>query len=248
MALPSSRTEFTKYCLRSLGAGAIKINVTDDQISDRVDEALQFFYDYHFEGADKTYYAHQLTANNVADGYITLPDNIIGAVKVFENGFSSSNVQNPFNLEYQAYFSDLIRNMNTDGLIGFYIGYQHIQFMEQLLVGQVPIRFNRHSHRLYIDSGNSGRLSVGDYVLVEAYQVVDPEVWEDAWKNRLLIKYASALIKLNWGENLAKYSNLQLMGGNTFDATRILTEAKAEIELLEQKIIDSRLPPSDFIG
>ena len=47
MAVPSSRTTFKNYCLRSLGFGVIDINVSDDQIDDRIDEALQFFAQYH---------------------------------------------------------------------------------------------------------------------------------------------------------------------------------------------------------
>lgn len=247
MALPTSRTEFAKYCLRKLGAPVIKINVDDDQVNDRIDEALLFWYDYHFDGSEKTYYKHQLTQQDFDNKYIILPDNIIGAVKIFEHGFASSNIANPYNLQYQAYFSDLIRGVSSGGLISYYIAYQNLQFMEQILVGLVPIRFNRHSHQLHLDMDWT-RFGVGDYVLVEAWQVIDPDVYTDAWSDRLLMRYATALIKRQWGENLKKYDGMEMPGGTTFNGQKIYDEAQDEIADLEQQIIDSSMPPMDFIG
>ena len=40
--IPNSRQSLINYCLRNLGAPVLEINVDEDQIEDRVDEALQF--------------------------------------------------------------------------------------------------------------------------------------------------------------------------------------------------------------
>ena len=61
MASPTSRTQFKENCLRRLGKPVIEINVDDDQIEDRIDEALRYFWDYHFDGSEKTYYKHEVT-------------------------------------------------------------------------------------------------------------------------------------------------------------------------------------------
>lgn len=55
MAGPSTRNQFKDYCLRRLGHPVIQINVDDDQVEDRIDDALQFFHDYHFDGCEKIY-------------------------------------------------------------------------------------------------------------------------------------------------------------------------------------------------
>ena len=83
MAVPTTRTEFKEYCLRKLGKPVIEINIDDDQIDDRIDEALRYYWDYHFDGTDKVYYKHQVTSQDKANKYITVPENIIGAVRVF---------------------------------------------------------------------------------------------------------------------------------------------------------------------
>jgi len=56
----SSRQGLIDYCLRRLGFPVIEINVDEDQISDRIDDALQFWYEYHFDGRQKTFISHKM--------------------------------------------------------------------------------------------------------------------------------------------------------------------------------------------
>lgn len=86
MSIPVDRQSFKYHCLRRLGAPVININVDDDQVEDRIDEALLYYADYHFDGTDKTYYKWQITEDDINNKYITLPDNIIGAVNIFDVG------------------------------------------------------------------------------------------------------------------------------------------------------------------
>jgi hypothetical protein len=65
MAIPSSRSTFKDYCLRNLGAPVIEINVDDDQLEDRIDEALDIFRLYHYDGIEKVYLKHQITASTL---------------------------------------------------------------------------------------------------------------------------------------------------------------------------------------
>jgi hypothetical protein len=63
MPAVTDRTSFKEYCLRRLGFPTIKINVDDDQVEDRIDDALQFYQDYHFDGVQKVYYVKLLTSS-----------------------------------------------------------------------------------------------------------------------------------------------------------------------------------------
>ena len=49
MATPTSKAELKEYCLRRLGKPVIEINIDDDQMDDRIDEAILFYQDYHFD-------------------------------------------------------------------------------------------------------------------------------------------------------------------------------------------------------
>ena len=64
MAL-ASRTDLQEYCLRRLGHPVIEINVDDSQLSDRIDDSLQFFQEYHFDGVEKTFVKHEITGSKL---------------------------------------------------------------------------------------------------------------------------------------------------------------------------------------
>lgn len=246
MAVPASRAEFTEYCLRKLGKPVIEINVDEDQVSDRIDEALRYYWDYHFDGSDKTYYKRQIDATDIANKYITIPDNIIGVVNIFDLG-SAMGLNNLFNIRYQIALNDLY-TLTSVSMVPYYMAMSHIQFLEQMLIGKKPLRYNRHMNRLYIDM-SWDQMTPGEYIIVEAYQVVDPDVYTDAWGDRWLGRYATCLIKQQWGQNLKKFEGMKMPGGLTFNGQKIYDEATAEREALEKEMIYTySLPAADMIG
>jgi len=246
MASPTTRSEFKAYCLRKLGAPVIEINVEDDQVEDRIDEALKYYWDYHFDGTERIYYKHQITANNVVDKYITLPENVIGAVRIFNIG-DPMVTNNLFDIRYQIALNDLY-TLTSVSMIPYYMMFQHIQLLEQLLVGQQPIRYNRHTDKLYVDM-DWNKVNVGNYLIVEAYQVLDPDTYTDAWSDRWLSRYATALIKKQWGTNLSKFTGMTLPGGVQFNGDKIYNDAVEEIEKMEREMATSySLPAFDMIG
>lgn len=248
MAQPTTRTEFKNYCLRKLGYPVVEINIEDDQTEDRIDESLSYYWDYHFDGSEKTFYKWVITADDITNRYLTVPENIIGAVKIFDIGDALST-NNLFNIRYQIALNDLydLTSFNNS-LVTYYMNFQHIRFIEELLVGRQPIRFNRHINRLYVDM-DWDKVQAGEYIVAECYQIVDPDTYADVWKDRWLQNYASAKIKYQWGTNLSKYEGIALPGGVTFNGAKIMDDALAEIQKLEEEMLSSySLPLEDMIG
>jgi hypothetical protein len=246
MAQPTTRDEFKEWCLRKLGKPVIEINVDDDQVEDRIDESLSYYWDYHFDGAERTFLKRQLTADDITNKYISVAENIIGVVNLFDIGDALS-VNNLFNIRYQFALNDMY-DMSNYRLQEYMMAMQHIQFIEELLVGKQPIRYNRHINRLYIDM-DWGKVNAGDYIVAECYQIVDPATYADVYKDRWLQNYCSAKIKYQWGSNLTKFTGMQLPGGVTFNGEQILNDARDEIQRLEEDMITSySLPVHDMVG
>jgi hypothetical protein len=246
MAIPTSRSDFKENCLRRLGKPVIEINVDDDQVDDRIDESLRYFWDYHFDGSEKIFYKHLVTQTDKTNKYVTLPENIMGAVNIFPIG-SGLNTNNLFNIRYQIALNDLY-TLTSVSMVPYYMALTHIQFLEQMLVGQQPLRYNRHINRLHIDM-DWDRVDVGEYLLVEAYEIVNPDIYTDAWSDRWLLRYAACLIKQQWGNNLKKFDGMKMPGGLTFNGQRIYEEATQERVELEKEMIHSySLPVTDMIG
>lgn len=248
MAQPTSKATFAEFCLRKLGKPVIEINVDDDQVDDRIDESLSYYADYHFDGTSKEFAKFTITSDDITNKYLTVPENIIGVVNIFDigDGLSTNNL---FNIRYQIALNDLYDLSKHDYMLtSYYMNMQNIQFMEELLVGKQPLRYNRHMNKLHIDM-DWNKVNVGDVIIAEAYQVVDGSVYTDIWKDRWLQNYATAKIKYQWGSNLTKFEGLQLPGGVTFNGAQILADANEEIRRLEEEMMSAySLPVTDMIG
>jgi hypothetical protein len=246
MATASSRATFKEYCLRSLGKPVIEINVDDDQVDDRIDEALEYWIDYHYDGTEHTFLKHAVTQDDKDNGYITVSEDIIGVMDLFDIGDALST-NNLFNIRYQIALNDLY-DLSRYDLVPYFMNFQNIRFIEEMLIGKQPFRYNRHLDKLHIDM-DWDKIAVGNYVVAKVYQKVDPDTNTDAWNDRWLKRYATALIKRQWGANLIKYEGMQLPGGVQFNGRSIYEDAIQEIQRLEEEMNTSYgLPVHDMIG
>jgi hypothetical protein len=240
MAQPTNRDEFREYCLRKLGAPVIEINLADEQIEDRIDEAIDFYRDYHYDGSQLVYLKHQLTAEEIEQGWIPVPTNLLGVTRIFDISSSISTGTGMFNVNYQFVLNNLSDITKYD-VTNFYMTMQHIAFIQEILVGKPMIRYNRRVDKLFIDSSRK-ILTPGSFIIIEAYDIVDENLYADFWKDRWLQNYATVLIKENWGSILTKFENVQLVGGVTFNGIQILNDAKEERLRLEEQAINSLQP------
>jgi len=237
MAQPNTREEFKDYILRKIGAPVIQVNVSDEQIDDRVDEAISFWRDYHYDGSQLVYLKHALTQTDIDNGYIEVPENLLGVTRIFDLSSSISTGAGFFNVQYQFVLNNL-EDITGYSIQNYYMSLSYLQFMQEILVGKPLIRYNRHINRLYLDV-KKGLLVPGEFIIVEGYDVIDnSDVWGDRW----LQNYASALVREQWGLNLTKFTNMQLIGGVQFNGEQILSEAKADRKEMEEQAIAGLQP------
>lgn len=247
---PNSRVSFAQYCLRNLGAPVVEINVDDDQIDDRIDEALQYYTTYHYEGVVKTYLKHQITQENIDQGRVQLPSYVYGVTRIipFSNVVSSSNLF--FDVNYQLMLSDLY-NLTTTDILYYHMLNQHITLLNDLLNSVPSFEFNKNLGFIEFPNSPQGldrRLQVGEWIVVECYRAVDPNEFTKVWDDYWLKRYGTALIKRAWGTNLKKFSNMVLPGGITIDGNALYDEAVGEIKELEDELVSKMAPLNWFMG
>lgn len=247
MATPTNRTEFKKYCLRELGYPVLEINVDDDQVEDRIDDALEYYRDFHYDGTEHDFYKVAVTQTDIDNGYLTLPETIIGVVGVMPIG-AGLNTNNLFNLRYQITLNE-IYDWAHSTFANYTMSMERIALMQELFVGKQLVRYNRHTDRLYIDMDWENKVSAGEFIVVECYKTVDPTAYADVWGDRWLRKYATQLIKRQWGTNMKKFTGMQLPGGVQFSGQEIYQEADEEIKRLEEEMVNTySLPTYDLMG
>lgn len=240
MSQPTNKEEFKEYCLRKLGHPVTEINVSDEQIDDRIDEAISFYRDYHYDGSHLVYLRHELTQEEIDRGWISVPERLLGVTRIFDLSSSISTGAGMFNVTYQFVLNNLDSITRYD-VTNYYMAMQNLSFMQEILVGKPLIRYNRRMNRLFMDV-KSGTLSEGSFIIIEAYDIVDQDLYQDFWKERWLQNYATVLIKEQWGTNLTKFEGVQLVGGITFNGQQILNDAREERRAMEEQAINSLQP------
>ena len=273
MAVPTTKATFKSYCLRALGDGVVDINVSDDQVDDRIDEALQYFSTYHFDGIERMYLKHLITSDEVtraranADttgtdtvdssitatwkegkNYIPLPSAVISVLRVFpftDTGGGS----NMFDIRYQLRLNDLF-DLSSTSIMQYQMTMDNIDLIEHILVGEAPLRFNQHQNRLYIDADWENDFTADvDYLIVECYRKLDPTTYTDIYDDMFLKRYATALIKKQWGANLSKFSGVTMLGGVTMNGETLYTQGLEEQTTLENQMQESfEISPAFLVG
>lgn len=271
MAIPSTKTEFKDYCLRALGCGMIDVNVTDDQVDDRIDEAVQYFVQYHYDSITRCYLKYQITAEDLAratanesagsatdsadssvsanwfeqKNYIPVPSSVISVLDIFP--FDDSSTNNLFDLRYQIRLNDLY-DFSSASILQYEMVMNQLDLLQHILVGERPIRYYQHQNRLYIDGDWAEDFTVGDYLIMECYRKLDPNTYTDMWDDMHLKRYATALIKKQWGQNLSKFNDVTLLGGVSYNGQQIYDQAQEEINKIEEIIQGFQYPDSLFIA
>jgi hypothetical protein len=277
MAKPSTRQQLIDYCLRKLGYPVLEINIADEQIDDLVDDALQFFYERHFDGVIQNYLKYQVTqedidrgkgkvgitttsVNNTINGittqfdykensnYLPIPTNVIGVNKIFKYEGENTISGNLFGVKYQLFLNDFYQWGSLE-LLTYSMIKTKLQDIEFLLNTDKQIRFNKRQDRLYLDiDWNS--INVGDYLIIDCYQIMDPTSYSEVWNDSFLKPYLTALMKRQWGYNISnKFRGLKLPGGVELDGRTLVEDAQREIDSLMEKMSSTyELPPLDMIG
>ena len=268
MAIPTTKSTFKSYCLRALGFGVIDINVSDDQADDRIDEALQYFAQYHYDGIEKMYLKYKVTQTDIdraranatttsadtvdssitasfeeGNNFIPMPSAVISVSNIFN--FSNAQTNSMFDIRYQLRLNDLY-DFSSTSIIHYQMTMQQLDLLSHVLVGEVPIRYNQHQNRLYLDM-DWEEVTADEYLIIECYRKIDPATYTDIFDDIYLKRYATALIKRQWGANLSKFNGVATLGGVSMNGEQIYSQAIEEIQRLEEQIQLSFETPIDYM-
>lgn len=243
-----NRDEFIDYCFRQLGEPVIQVNVDQEQAEDRVNDALQMYFTYHMDASYREVITIQVTEENIKNQTLTLDKDIIGVIDVVHQPKSNFSLNN---LQYQMYFSDLISRTfsNNSGMSSYVITRSYLSMLGQIVGGIYNItNFRLHGNDVIIHY-DWGKLKPGDLIGLEVHRMLEPDnnplVWNDYW----LKQYAAALLRVQWGSNLLKYTGPGLPGGGTLNGADIYQAGMTDKQTLEERLWNEfRLPSYGFMA
>lgn len=253
MATPTSRSELKDYCLRKLGFPVIDINVDDDQLEDRLDDALIKYRDYHYDGTENIYLAVPVAGTVYANSYVDMPNTTIGVSRVLPiTGQSISSTAaggfNIFDINYQIRLNDFY-NLTSSSYTYYYIARSHLEMLNMIVVGEIPFTYNKRINRVNFQANIKGKTNPDDFIVLDILRIVDPNTYTSVFNDQWLKEYTTALFKLQWGSNLTKYANYTLPGGLVVNGEKIYNDAVQEVAALEDKLRDTfEMPSQMFVG
>lgn len=222
-----------------------------------MDNAIERWQTVHGDGSVRRFIPHTITAEDMARGYIIVPDKILSILRVIpmsHGGGTSTDITNMgmFNPIYQYHLNDFWDISRGGGLSAYNDVMTNLQLMQDMLIAETCIAFNRYSSRLYLEvnwQSSSGQIAEGNIIVVECFTLLDedeaPKMYSDWWLRR----YCTALMKKQWGTNTKKYNGVQLPGGVTLNGQQIYVEALQEIAELEHELKDEwSIPPIFMVG
>jgi hypothetical protein len=251
MAPPNSRDTLIDYCKRRLGDPVLEINVDEDQIEDRIDEAIQYYQEFHSDATIKTFLKHLVTATDVANEYIPISSNVLTVTRLFPLSSSFNSSFNFFDIKYQMMLNDIADLQNFAGDLAYYEQMQqYLSMLDMKLNGTAQVHWSRHQDRLYIHGDFADQdIKVGEYLVAEVYTILDPDSHTSIYNDMWLKDYATALIKQQWGMNLIKFEGVQLPGGVVLNGRQLYDDATSEIERLREAIrLEHEFPADFFVG
>jgi len=247
MANPATRQGLIDYCLRVLGDPVLEVNVDQDQIEDRIDEALQFWQAFHSEATYRTYVSQLIGDSDVTNEYIDVGSDVLYISRLFKVASGSTSI-GMFSLKYQFLLNDVANMGSFMGDLAYYVQLkQYMEILDQTLNGSPQVVFSRKMNRLYIAGDFADQdIQTGDYIVYEAYKTVDSATHSAVWNDLWLKRYATALIKRQWGANLIKFEGMQLPGGVVLNGRQMFDDANQEIQTLEENLRTVWEEPVDF--
>ena len=179
--------------------------------------------------------------------YISIDENVIGIKSVIPFYSDTSSSSNMFSVNYQYAFNDLYTMGSMSSMKNYTFSQQRISMIHNLFHTMPRFRFNRHMDRLYLDIDWGADVKIDDWIVAEAYAIVDPSSYSDVWGDMFLKKYVTSLFKKQWGQNLIKFEGMQLPGGITLNGRQLYDDANTELERIEEEVQLKYQLPDDFM-
>ena len=178
--------------------------------------------------------------------FIQVPDSVIGVEKIFK--FDTSTISGGmFSIKYQLFLNDLYR-FNSVELLQYAMTKTYLEDIDFLLTPEKQVRFNKRQNRLYLDMDYTA-ITKDDFIVIDCQRILDPNTFTSVYNDSFLKIYLTALIKIQWGQNLIKFRGVKLAGGIELNGREIYEDGQRDLDAIRQRMqLEYETPPLDFIG
>lgn len=239
---PTNQDEFIQHC--KAGLSFLRINVTPDQEKITLRKAKAKYLDFHRDSTETVFVKHMIQKTDLDRGFFETPPEIHEVHNLLSYRQARSLTNELFydmEIKYSLYnsgnsgYSVSQHDTKTSPLISYWLYRMDAGLYQSHFNRDDLFRWSKTSRRLVVEGNRD--LKVGEFIVYEASKSLEDE--ERFWQSEWFIAYYTALLKKVWGENLTKFSNVELPGGMTLNGQGFKDEATSEIERLEEELLST---------
>jgi hypothetical protein len=234
----TARQQVIDYIKTFLGDGMIDVELDPKHYNIAIDKALAKYRQRSSNATEESFGFLTLQTNQ--NDY-TMPKEVIAVRQLFRRSIGSRSgggdggtLFEPFNLAYSNTY--LLASTNMGGLATYYAFASYQKQVGKMFGSDINFSFNKTSKVLTV----SQRPQSQEEVLVWMYNYrPDFDLLADPFGGQWLKDYALASSKIILGEAREKFATIASpQGGIQLNGTSLKNEGKAEIEILEQDLIN----------
>jgi hypothetical protein len=247
----NERQKVIDYVNAMLGSGMVDVELDPIHYNTAIDRALSKFRQRSSNASEESF--GFITLQTDVNDYI-LPKEVTGVRQLFRRSIGSrtgggdgGSLFEPFNLAYSNTY--LLTSTNMGGLATYYAFASYQKQVGKMFGTDINFTFNPTTKKLTIMQRPRGE----EEVLVWMYNYrPDFNLLQDQYAGQWLKDYSLATAKLMLGEAREKFGSIASpQGSTTLNGTALKAEGKAEMEMLEQDLINYKegsTPLSFIIG
>lgn len=249
--IPKTRIDLAKRILQDLGEPVIKVNLAPEQLENAIDDAIDYWQQWHHESQDRTFISIKVTKEMLAANSVPVPENVFAVLSVVRGGNGSGRVS------WMSYEFELTRDMIFDsmksagsgggGMSAYIMAKQNLTDMQHIMNAPMQFDFRLHKGAVTILDDMSKYYSEGDFIVLEVMGFLYKDS-HNIWGDEALRKLATAYARRFWGQNLIKYAGIALPGGTMLNGTEIYQQGQQDIEKYEEYILNLSEPYGIILG
>jgi len=230
----NNRVELTSYIRRQLGGESHDLELSDDNISDAIDDSIEVFLEKAYDGSDEGFIELDLVEGQTLYNIGTINNNIMAVLDILSSGYglNSSN-----QVATQQYFGEAFSGLysgNGGGMLDYALTQNFINSMEDIIKNEILYNFNTTTMMLQLYSKPKTSKKVLLNVITSAGE--DVTNFDTLYGHRFIKEYAVAKTFITWGINISKYSGSLFDGNLELNGELLLNEGKERLEKAENML------------
>lgn len=246
--IPKSRVDLETRILQDLGEPVIKVNLAKEQLDNAIDDAIEYWQQWHHESQDRTFLSIKVTKEMLESNAVPLPENVFAVLSILKGGGSGSGKVSWLSYEFEMTKDMVFDSMKPGssgssggGMSAYILAKNNLSNMQHILNAPMPFDYRYHKRELSVLDDLSKYYNEGDFMVIEVMGYLYKDS-HNIWGDESLRKLATAYAKRYWGQNLIKFAGVSLPGGVTLNGTEIYQQAMQDIEKQEAYILELSEP------